>query len=43
MENCEHLRIDLAGRAVKGTEYVGHPESTGKLRSYSFARVRSQG
>lgn len=33
----QRVEIDYAGRAVRGTEYTGYQESTGKLRSYFFS------
>jgi hypothetical protein len=33
----QRVDIDYAGRRVRGTEYVGYQQSTGKLRSYFFS------
>jgi hypothetical protein len=33
----QHVDLDYAGRSVRGVEYIGHQESSGRLRSYFFS------
>jgi hypothetical protein len=32
----QQVEIDYGGHQIKGTEYIGYEESSGKLRSYFF-------